>query len=162
MDNLVELPLVFQPETEDSTGGSGELTVPDSHQSRQVVLKTLVVDPDAHLGFHGFGEGVGILDGSNLQDLQGKCPTHLSVGAGRDNLDVIAKLKVAAFLRQPSQRPLVAHRSHGPQVVLRAAFHLCRIKNDLFAIQPDRPRFQQAPGVKPVAAAARQRQAGRN
>ena len=72
MDNLVELPFVFQLEAENSTGGRGELTVPDSHQNRQAVLETLVVDPDAHFGFRSLCKGVGILNVPNLQNLQGK------------------------------------------------------------------------------------------
>lgn len=157
VDDLVELPLVFELEAENGTGRGCELSMPDAHQNREAVLEALVVDPDANLGFHGFREGIGILDGPCLQNLQRKCPTHLSVGVGRDNLDVVAKLKVAAFLGQPAQRSTVSHGSDGPEVVLGSALDLCRIQNDLFPIQPDRTRFQEAVGVKPVAPAARQR-----
>jgi len=58
VDNLVELPLIFELETEICTGGGSELPMPDPHQNGQAVLETPVVDPDADLGFHGLREGV--------------------------------------------------------------------------------------------------------
>ena len=124
MDDLVELPLIFELEPEKRTGRSGELAVPDPHQNRQVVLEAFMVDPDAHLGFCSLGKGVRLLNVPNLQDLERKRAPNLSVGPGRDNLDVVAKLKVAAFLGKPSQRPLVAHWGDGPKVVLDAALDL--------------------------------------
>jgi hypothetical protein len=124
VDNLVELPLVLESEAENSACGSGELTVPDSHQNQRAVLETLVVDPDAHFSFRGLCKGVGILDVPNLQNLQGKRATHLSVGVWRNYLDIVAKLKIAALLGQPAQRPRVTHGSDGPKIVLSATFHL--------------------------------------
>ena len=131
--------------------------MPDPHQDRQGVLEALVVNPDANLAFHGFREGIGVLDGANLEDPQGKRSTHLSVGAGRNNLDVVTKLKVAALLGQPAQRPAVSHGSDRPEVVLGSALDLYRIKYDLLPIQPDGAPFQEAVGVEPVSPAARQR-----
>ena len=98
MDNLVELPLILKPEPKDRTGGCVELPAADPHQNRQTVLKALVVDPDGNLGLRGLREGVGILDVPDMQDTEGKRATYLSIGGGRDNLDVIAKLKIAALL----------------------------------------------------------------
>jgi len=159
VDNLVELPLIFELEPENCTGRSSELPMPDSHQDREVVLEALVVDPDANFGFRRLRKGVGILDGPHLQNLEGKRPPDLSVGIGRHNLDIVAKLKVAAFLRQPAQRPAFAHGGDSPKVVLGAALDLCRIQNDLFPIQPNRTRFQEPVGVKPTIATGRQPQA---
>lgn len=100
MDHF-HLPLIFHFEAENGLGGRVELTMPDPHHDRKVVLKAAMVDHDAYFGVGRLSESVLVAGRARLDHFDGKGAANLGVrhaNAGFANPHIIAELEVAGFL----------------------------------------------------------------
>ena len=60
------------------------------------------------------------------------------------DLDIVAKLEIAAFLGKASDGPAVPQRRYIPQVLTGAAIQLALVHSHLLPVQPDRAGLQNA------------------
>jgi hypothetical protein len=142
VNDLVHGPHVLvQFKAENRVGGGVELTMPDPHKSRGVVLEAIVVDPDGYFDIGELGEGILVPDGTYLYDPHGEGAMNLRIGRANHriaDLDIVAELEIAAFLREAANRPSIAQGADVPQVITGAAVYFPLVQNHLLPIELNR------------------------
>ena len=151
VNDLVYLPIVFQPEVKNRGRGLVELAVPDPHQDWRIGLKTAMVDLHADFGIAQLVPLVFVVDRAGLVHPEGKGAVQLGVGSadrGIADLDIVAELEIAALLSEAPHGSAVTQGCDIPQIVTGAAIDLLRVQNHLFPVQLHGARLQDARHVE--------------
>jgi hypothetical protein len=162
VNHLIDLPLLIQFEAENRVYGQVELAMTDAHQDQGVGLKAAMLDLHAHFGVGHFTPLVYVPDRAGPVHLEREGAVKLRVWH-TDNriadLDIVAKMQVAAFLSEAAHGPAIPQGRNIPQVVTGATIQLALVHDHLFAVQPHGARLQNTSEVEAATAAARQYQA---
>jgi hypothetical protein len=149
VNNLVERPLTVQFETEDRARGRIELSMPYPHKNRGVGLEAGMIDSDGDFGLSQLGPGVLVADRAYLEDLDRKRTVDLGIWDAHHriaDLNIVAELKIATFLREATHGPAIAQRRKRPQILTDPAIDLGLVQSHLFPVEPHGTRFQDGIG----------------